>query len=192
MTDERDDTKHYDGPAGGWGSLRGIGSVFARELSTPAVAETLMRQNKAEGYMCSSCAWGKPAHPHPFEFCENGAKATLWDLTSDRCTPEFFAEHTVTELLDWADYDLEMQGRLTEPMRYDAGQRQLCGVQLGRGLRRDRRRAQCARSEVGGVLRLGQGRRWKPPTSTRCSPASTATTTCPTAPTCATRPPRSA
>ncbi|MGN6381565.1 MAG: FdhF/YdeP family oxidoreductase, partial [Dyella sp.] len=31
----------------------------------------------------------------------------------------FFAEHTVTELLDWADYDLEMQGRLTEPLRYD-------------------------------------------------------------------------
>ncbi|MGN6227704.1 MAG: FdhF/YdeP family oxidoreductase [Dyella sp.] len=117
--DNYDESIQYEGPAGGWGSLKGMGKVFARELSTPAVAETLMRQNKAGGYMCSSCAWGKPAHPHPFEFCENGAKATLWDLTRDRCTPEFFAEHTVTELLDWADYDLEMQGRLTEPLRYD-------------------------------------------------------------------------
>jgi molybdopterin-dependent oxidoreductase alpha subunit len=120
MTDEQEETKHYDGPAGGWGSLKGIGSVFKRELSTPIVVETLMRQNKPEGYMCSSCAWGKPAHPHTFEFCENGAKATIWDLTRDRCTPDFFAEHTVTELLQWQDYDLEMQGRLTEPLRYDA------------------------------------------------------------------------
>ena len=71
--------------------------------------------------MCTSCAWGKPAHPHVLEFCENGAKATIWDLTSDRCTPAFFADHTVTELLSWSDYHLEMQGRLTEPLRYDAG-----------------------------------------------------------------------
>ncbi|MDQ6648362.1 MAG: FdhF/YdeP family oxidoreductase [Pseudomonadota bacterium] len=121
MADERDDTKHYDGPAGGWGSLKGIASVFKREMSTPAALETLMRQNKSEGFMCSSCAWGKPAHPHLFEFCENGAKSTLWELTSDRCTPAFFEQHTVTELLQWQDYDLEMQGRLTQPLRYDAG-----------------------------------------------------------------------
>jgi len=120
MSEEHDPSIQHEGPAGGWGSLKGMGQVFARELASPAVLETLMRQNKAEGYMCSSCAWGKPTHPHTFEFCENGAKATLWDLTRDRCTPEFFARHTVTELREWADYDLEMQGRLTEPMRYDA------------------------------------------------------------------------
>ncbi len=110
----------YDGAAGGWGSLKGIGQVFAREMSSPAVLETLARQNKAEGHMCTSCAWGKPAHPHVFEFCENGAKSTLWELTRDRCTPDFFAEHTVTELLDWSDFDLEMQGRLTHPLVYNA------------------------------------------------------------------------
>ncbi len=120
MTGKPPETRHYDGAAGGWGSLKGIGSVFLRELSSPAVVETLMRQNKAEGHMCTSCAWGKPAHPHAFEFCENGAKATIWELTRDRCTPAFFAEHSVTELLGWQDYDLEMQGRLTEPLRYDA------------------------------------------------------------------------
>ena len=121
MTDSSTiETKGYDGAAGGWGSLKGMSKVMLRELSTPAVAETLMRQNKAGGFMCSSCAWGKPAHPHPFEFCENGAKSTIWENTRDRCTPEFFQSHTVTELLDWADHDLEMQGRLTAPMRYDA------------------------------------------------------------------------
>jgi molybdopterin-dependent oxidoreductase alpha subunit len=120
MDDVRPETRHYDGPAGGWGSLKSIGRVFARELSTPAVLETLARQNKTEGHMCTSCAWGKPAHPHIFEFCENGAKSTIWELTRDRCTPGFFQQHTVTELLGWQDYDLEMQGRLTQPLRYDA------------------------------------------------------------------------
>ena len=112
--------RQYEGPAGGWGSVKSIGKVIAREHPQPGTMETLARQNKTRGYMCSSCAWGKPAHPHRFEFCENGAKSTIWELTTDRCTPEFFDEHTVTSLLDWADHDLEMQGRLTEPMRYDA------------------------------------------------------------------------
>ncbi|MGF7204659.1 molybdopterin-dependent oxidoreductase alpha subunit [Sphingobium olei] len=69
--------------------------------------------------MCTSCAWGKPKHPHAFEFCENGAKATLWELTTRCCTPDFFAEHSVTELRKWSDHDLEQQGRLTHPLRFD-------------------------------------------------------------------------
>ena len=120
MADDNEQTYHYNGSAGGWGSVRGMLSVFKREKPGLGSLATLMRQNKTEGYMCSSCAWGKPAHPHKFEFCENGAKSTLWELTSDRCTPEFFATHTVTELLTWQDFDLEMQGRLTQPLRYAA------------------------------------------------------------------------
>ncbi|MBC9176654.1 FdhF/YdeP family oxidoreductase [Pseudoroseomonas ludipueritiae] len=117
---QEDGTVHYDGPSGGWGSLRGISSVFGKEWATPLAIETLMRQNKPGGFMCVSCSWAKPASPHQFEFCENGAKATLWDLTSRRCTPDFFAQHTLAELRGWKDYDLEQQGRLTHPLRYDA------------------------------------------------------------------------
>ena len=73
-----------------------------------------------DGFQCVSCAWSKPAEPLAFEFCENGAKATAWEITTHRCTPDFFARHTVTELLDWDDYSLEQAGRLTHPMRYDA------------------------------------------------------------------------
>jgi len=119
MTDEKDGTVHYDGAEGGWGSLRGIVETAWRERSTPGALDTLRRQNKVKGFMCVSCAWGKPAKPHALEFCENGAKATLWELTSRRCTPEFFAEHTVSDLRTWKDYDLEQQGRLTHPMRYE-------------------------------------------------------------------------
>ena len=54
------------------------------------------------------------------EFCENGAKATAWEITDKRCSLDFFAEHTVTELENWSDYDLEEMGRLTHPMRWDA------------------------------------------------------------------------
>ncbi|MEG3178629.1 FdhF/YdeP family oxidoreductase [Sphingomonas sp. RB3P16] len=120
MDDDEDGTTHYSGSSGGFGSIKGMAKVFARELSSPGTLDTLRRQNKPEGYMCSSCAWGKPAKPHVFEFCENGAKATIWDLTRDRCTPNFFAAHTLSELRELPDFDLEMGGRLTAPMRYDA------------------------------------------------------------------------
>lgn len=119
MEDSPIEEVSYDGPSGGWGSLRGIASVFGKEWATPAALETLARQNKPGGFMCVSCAWTKPEHPHPLEFCENGAKATLWELTSRRCDPEFFAQHSVSELRGWSDFELEQTGRLTHPMRLD-------------------------------------------------------------------------
>ncbi|HUD93684.1 FdhF/YdeP family oxidoreductase [Sphingobium sp.] len=112
--------KSYDGSTGGWGSLKGMAGAERKAKASPAALRTLAEQNKPDGYMCTSCAWAKPPQPHVAEFCENGAKATVWDLTSERCTPAFFAAHTVTELGAWADHDLEMAGRLTEPMRYEA------------------------------------------------------------------------
>ena len=111
---------HYEEPTGGWGSVKGMLRLTKRERPDAGVVRTLMRMNKPEGHMCSACAWAKPADPHPFEFCENGAKATIWELTEDRCTPELFATHTVTDLLEWTDHELEMTGRLTHPLRYDA------------------------------------------------------------------------
>lgn len=113
-------TPHYKNATGGWGSLTSVARHLFRERPTPGALMTLARQNKPGGHMCTSCAWTKPPTPHMAEFCENGAKATLWDLTRDRCTPDFFAKHTLTELRDWSDHALEKAGRLTHPMRYDA------------------------------------------------------------------------
>lgn len=118
-TGQREELPHYDHPSGGWGSLKSVAKHMGQERPDAGVLETLMRQNKPGGHMCTSCAWTKPPNPHVAEFCENGAKATIWDLTRDRCTPDFFARHTVSELRTWADHDLEIQGRLTHPMRYD-------------------------------------------------------------------------
>jgi len=132
----------YRGSAGGWGSLKSVAEILIRERVTPTNAAQLRRQNKPDGFMCVSCAWPKPAHPHPAEFCENGAKATAWEITSLRTNPEFFARHTVTELLGWADYDLEQHGRLTHPLRFDAASDKYVAVEwatafaeIGRELR---------------------------------------------------------
>ncbi|GLK78978.1 oxidoreductase [Methylopila turkensis] len=82
-------------------------------------AITLLKANQSDGFDCPGCAWGDPEHGSSFEFCENGVKAVSWEATARRATPAFFAEHTVSALRGWTDYDLENVGRLTEPMRYD-------------------------------------------------------------------------
>ena len=112
--------KPYKAAAGGWGSARSVANILSREGVLASGPLILARHNKVDGYQCNSCAWVKPAKPLPFEYCENGVKAVAWDITSRRCTPEFFAKHTATELLDWDDYALEQTGRLTQPMRWDA------------------------------------------------------------------------
>ena len=109
----------YHGASGGWGSMKSLAYIMGQEKVRPDVLDALRRQNKPEGVMCVSCSWGKPAKPHIAEFCENGAKATVWELTDLRVTPEFFREHTLTELREWRDHDLEHAGRLTHPMKYD-------------------------------------------------------------------------
>ena len=111
----------YDKPSGGWGSLKSVAAkTLAEGLSVGTITEMLRKQNKADGYACVSCSWAKPADPHLAEFCENGAKATVWEVTTKRCDRAFFAKHRVSELLEWTDHALEKQGRLTTPMRYDA------------------------------------------------------------------------
>ena len=109
----------YTDASGGWGSAKSVMRILWREQALIKAPRALTRQNKPGGFACVSCAWAKPGKPHSLEFCENGAKATAWELTSLKTSPEFFARHSVTELLQWRDYDLEQHGRLTHPLRYD-------------------------------------------------------------------------
>ena len=109
----------YEAPSGGWGSALSVFDILRREGVAASGALALTRQNKADGFQCVSCSWSKPANPLPLEVCENGTKATAWEITTRRCTPQFLADHTLTEMLGWDDYHLERAGRLTHPMRYD-------------------------------------------------------------------------
>jgi anaerobic selenocysteine-containing dehydrogenase len=76
----------------------------------------LLRTNQPDGLDCPRCAWPDKEHRSTFQFCENGAKPVTWEATKKRVTPEFFAAHTVTLLLEWNDYQLDGEGRLTHPM----------------------------------------------------------------------------
>jgi molybdopterin-dependent oxidoreductase alpha subunit len=107
-------------PSGGWGSLKEVSTILLKEHVPVEGAALLLKQNKPDGFMCVSCAWAKPAHPHPAEFCESGAKATAWEVTGKRIGADFFARHTVRALESWHDHELEEAGRLTVPLRYDS------------------------------------------------------------------------
>jgi molybdopterin-dependent oxidoreductase alpha subunit len=111
--------KPYEDASGGWGSVRSLVKSLTRDRVSFSGSRVLLKQNKTDGFMCVSCAWAKPADPRMFEFCENGAKATTWEITNKRVTPEFFAKQTVSDLEKWDDHQLEAAGRLTHPMRWD-------------------------------------------------------------------------
>lgn len=113
--------KDYDAPAGGWGALRAVAQTLAQQQIVAQGSSTLLKANQPDGFDCPGCAWPDPKHTSSFEFCENGAKAITWESTAKRVEPEFFANHTVSELWTWTDHKLEDQGRLTRPMIYNSG-----------------------------------------------------------------------
>ncbi len=110
----------YDSPAGGWGALQATAKALREQSVIIKGSRALHHMNQPDGFDCPGCAWPDPKHTSSFEFCENGAKAVAFELTSRRVNSDFFAAHTVTELDRQSDYWLEEQGRLTEPMRYRA------------------------------------------------------------------------
>jgi molybdopterin-dependent oxidoreductase alpha subunit len=86
------------------------------EMGPKRAAQTLSKMNHIDGFDCPSCAWPDPDRRKAAEFCENGAKAVAWEATRKRVGAEFFAQHSVADLLEHDDHWLEHQGRLTEPM----------------------------------------------------------------------------
>jgi molybdopterin-dependent oxidoreductase alpha subunit len=110
----------YHNAAGGWGALKYVALNLYRERVSAANLNTLFAQNQPDGFDCPGCAWPDRKHSSTFEFCENGVKAVAAEATSKRVRPEFFAQHTVTELMAQTDYALEQHGRLTDPMVYDS------------------------------------------------------------------------
>jgi molybdopterin-dependent oxidoreductase alpha subunit len=111
----------YKQPAGGWGALKYVALNLVKEhVADGKGLRTLLSQNQPDGFDCPGCAWPDREHTSTFEFCENGVKAVAAEATTNRVRRDFFAAHTVTELMEQSDYELENHGRLTEPMVYDA------------------------------------------------------------------------
>ncbi|MFD3743167.1 FdhF/YdeP family oxidoreductase [Nocardia sp. NPDC058633] len=111
----------YRHPAAGWGAAISVGNFMVGKEHQPLLGTkaVLKMNHPAHGFDCPGCAWPDATDGTTLDVCENGIKHVTWEMTHKRCTPEFFAEHTVTELATWSSYDLEDQGRLTEPMVYD-------------------------------------------------------------------------
>jgi molybdopterin-dependent oxidoreductase alpha subunit len=111
----------YHHPAAGWGAAKSVARVLAATGEPLAGPRALVKMNHAErGFDCPGCAWPDDLDGLRMDFCENGVKHLTWELTGKRVDRGFFATHTVAELSQWHDYDLERLGRLTEPMAYDA------------------------------------------------------------------------
>ncbi|WP_372880455.1 FdhF/YdeP family oxidoreductase [Psychromonas sp.] len=112
--------KKYTAAAGGWGSLASTAKHLLHSENLAKNVRNLLKTNQDHGFDCPGCAWGEEDKNERFRFCENGAKAVNWEATSRRLTPEFFADYSVAALRKQSDYYLEDQGRLSEPMVYNA------------------------------------------------------------------------
>lgn len=112
--------KEYSGSAGGWGALKSTAEHLFKSKNVAKNLSNLLRTNQDHGFDCPGCAWGEKGVPGRFRFCENGAKAVNWEATTRRVGRDFFSQYSVAWLNKQSDYYLEYQGRLAEPVRYNA------------------------------------------------------------------------
>ncbi|MFD3554870.1 FdhF/YdeP family oxidoreductase [Streptomyces goshikiensis] len=95
--------------------------IAQQQMGLARTARTLLKVNQKDGFDCPGCAWPEGDKRHTAEFCENGAKAVAEEATLRRVTPDFFAEHPLTDLAGRSGYWLGQQGRITEPMYLPEG-----------------------------------------------------------------------
>lgn len=105
--------------AGGIDSINSALKQVLRSKRVKSNIKNLLKVNKDGGFDCPGCAWGDSEEGF-VHFCENGAKAIAWESTERKVSTEFFQQYSVNKLKKQSDYWLEYQGRLTQPMRYNA------------------------------------------------------------------------
>jgi molybdopterin-dependent oxidoreductase alpha subunit len=111
----------YHHPAAGWGAAISVTGVLLKQGELLDGARAVFKMNHENGgFDCPGCAWPDDRKGLRLDICENGIKHSTWEMTRKRVNREFFAAHTVTDLMGWTDFALEDAGRLTEPMRYDS------------------------------------------------------------------------
>ena len=107
--------------AGGLPAVISSTRYMLRESGLRRGLRVLGAVNQQDGFDCPSCAWPDPKKPSTAEFCENGARAVADEATTRRVGPDFFREHSISDLLQRSDAWLNAQGRLTHPVCRDAG-----------------------------------------------------------------------
>ena len=113
--------KDYHHPAAAWGAAMSVGKVLLQQGEIIDGVRAIFKMNHENGgFDCPGCAWPDDRKGLRMDICENGIKHVTWEMTKKRVTRDFFAAHTVSELMRWSDFALENEGRLTEPMSYNA------------------------------------------------------------------------
>ena len=108
--------KQYEHAAGMNAVIVSMRNIFKR-MPVGKSFKVLNKLNQKEGVDCPGCAWPDPDKRSKLgEYCENGVKAIAEEAMTARANPDFFAKHSVSELLAQSDYWLGQQGRLTHPM----------------------------------------------------------------------------
>lgn len=112
--------RDYHHPAAGWGAAMSVSKVLLQRRELLEGPQVIVRMNHENGgFDCPGCAWPDDRKGLRLDICENGIKHSTWEMDPKRVGPDFFAAHSVTELLTWSDFALEDAGRLTQPMVYD-------------------------------------------------------------------------
>jgi molybdopterin-dependent oxidoreductase alpha subunit len=112
--------EEYKDPAGGRGAVKEAINAFWQQRIPLKVIESFRKANTPHGFDCPGCAFPDKNQGAGIDSCEQGQKAIAWELTAKRTDADFFARHPLGDLRHWSNIDLENQGRLTTPLRYDA------------------------------------------------------------------------
>lgn len=111
----------YHHPAAAWGAAFSVGRVLLEQGAIIDGTRAIFQMNHENGgFDCPGCAWPDDRKGLRMDICENGIKHVTWEMTKKRADRDFFKKHTVTELEEWSDFELENAGRLTEPMIYNS------------------------------------------------------------------------
>jgi molybdopterin-dependent oxidoreductase alpha subunit len=113
--------KDYHHPAAAWGAAFSVGRILLEQGEIIDGVRAIFKMNHENGgFDCPGCAWPDDLKGLRMDICENGIKHVTWEMTKKRADRNFFSKHSVTELMNWSDFELENAGRLTEPMFYNA------------------------------------------------------------------------
>ena len=176
-------------------SAAGLTSIWetvhrgARDMGVKRSLKTLLSLNQKDGFDCPSCAWPDPdGDRKTAEFCENGAKAVAGEATRDaRHAGVLRAALDRRAAASRATSGSDQQGRITHPMVRRRGADHYEPISWDDAfalIARRAERARVARTRRRSTPRAAPATRRR--SSTACSRASSAPTTCPTARTCAT------
>ncbi|MBK5279131.1 MAG: hypothetical protein JJE09_09745, partial [Bacteroidia bacterium] len=103
--------------AGGLDAVIHSTKHIIKEVGIIEGVKVISRLNQFDGFDCPGCAWPDPDDKRSVvEFCENGVKAVAEEATSTTCDPDFFARHSISEMLSWTDFEIGKSGRVTHPM----------------------------------------------------------------------------